>query len=104
MEDAFPGVPLEEQSGKIKWFAPDQAGRGREKPDAVKIDGKVAMRLCDDNGYVMPKDYKFTATYQPDATPEKEAAEPPKERRRRRLPNLRSLSGPRDSFRVSIRG
>jgi thiol:disulfide interchange protein DsbD len=77
MEDAFPGVPLEEQSGKVKWFAPIKLAAGI-KPESVKLEGKVAMQLCDENGCVMPKDYKFTANYQPDVTPEKEPA-PPKE-------------------------
>ncbi len=75
MEDAFPGVPLEEQSGKVKWFAPIKLAAGA-KPDSVKIEGKVVMQLCDDNGCVMPKDYAFTATYQPDAALEKEPAAP----------------------------
>ena len=73
MEDAFPGVPLEEQSGKVKWFAPIKLA-AVAKPEGIKIEGKVVMQLCDDNGCVMPKDYKFTATYDPDAKPEKEPA------------------------------
>jgi thiol:disulfide interchange protein DsbD len=73
MEDAFPGVALEEQSGKVKWFAPIKLAAG-VKPEGVKIEGKVMMQLCDENGCVMPKDYKFNATYQPNATPEKEPA------------------------------
>ena len=73
MEDAFPGVPLEEQSGKVKWFAPIKLAAGA-KLESVKVAGKVVMQLCDDNGCVMPKDYKFTAAYDPDAKPEKEPA------------------------------
>ena len=82
MEDAFPGVPLEEQSGKVKWFVPIKLAAGA-KPESVKIAGKVVMQLCDDNGCVMPKDYKFTATYQPDAAPEKEPATAPKDDRKK---------------------
>ncbi len=72
MEDAFPGVPLEEQSGKVKWFAPIKLAAGA-KPESLKIAGKVAMQLCDDNGCVMPKDYAFTASYQPNAAAEKDS-------------------------------
>ena len=72
-EEIFPGIALEEQAGKVKWFAPIQLAAGA-KPEAVKIEGKVNMQLCDANGCVMPKDYAFTATYRPDVPPEKERA------------------------------
>ena len=75
-EDIFPGVPLEEQHGKVKWFAPIKLAAGT-KPEDVKIEGKVNMQLCDENGCAAPKDYAFTATYQPKASPEKEPPEAP---------------------------
>ncbi len=70
-ELAFPGIALEEQAGKVKWFAPIQLAAGA-KPEAVKIEGKVNMQLCDAMGCVMPKDYAFAAKYRPDVPPEKE--------------------------------
>ena len=64
-EDAYPGLPLEEHSGTVKWVAPIRLAAGI-KPERVKIEGKVYMQLCDHNGCVPPKDYPFSATFRPD--------------------------------------
>ena len=73
-EDIYPGIPLEEQYGTVKWFAPVHLAPG-VKPDSIKLEGKVYMQLCDDNGCALPRDYAFTATYRPDVR----AVELPKE-------------------------
>ncbi len=75
-DDSIFPVPMEEQSGKVKWFAPIKLAAGT-KPESLKIEGKVYMQLCDENGCAMPKDYAFTATYQPKVEPEKEPKETP---------------------------
>ena len=91
-DNIFPGVPMEEQSGKVKWFAPIKLAAGTN-PQKVKIEGKVLMQLCDDNGCAMPKDYAFTAKYQPDVAPEKEPpADPPKEGAKKSAPPAKSAS------------
>ena len=36
------------------------------KPEAVKIEGKVNVQLCDAKGCVQPKDYPFSAALRPD--------------------------------------
>ena len=44
------------------------------KPESIKLEGKVSMQLCDENGCVAPRDYPFTATYRQDVlTAEAEA-------------------------------
>ncbi len=64
-EDAFPGLDLEIHTGKVKWVAQVQLATG-VKPEAVKIDGKVNVQLCDAEGCAQPKDYPFTAGLRPD--------------------------------------
>jgi thiol:disulfide interchange protein len=63
--DAYPGLPLEEHFGKVKWVAPIQFAPG-VRPESVVINGKVKMQLCDKNGCVQPTDYPFSATLRPD--------------------------------------
>lgn len=76
-EADFPGIPLEEQSGKVKWFAPVKIAAGT-KLDAIKLQGKVYMQLCEERGVcAMPADYAFTAKYRPDVAAEKEPVETP---------------------------
>jgi suppressor for copper-sensitivity B len=64
-EDAFPGLALESHSGTVKWVAAIRLAPGA-RPEAVKIQGKVNMQLCDAKGCVQPKDYPFTAVLRPD--------------------------------------
>ena len=75
-DNNFPGVAIEEQAGKVKWFAPVKLAV-KAKPESVKIAGKVLMQLCDENGCAFPKDYEFTAKYRPDVAAEKEPQENP---------------------------
>ena len=75
-EDIYPGIPLEEQYGTVKWFAPVHLAPG-VKPDSIKLEGKVYMQLCDDNGCALPRDYAFTATYRPDVRAEELPKEKP---------------------------
>ena len=73
-ETAYPGIPLEEQSGKVEWFAPITLAAGT-KPESIKLEGKVYMQLCDEKGgCAMPADYAFTAKYRPDVAAENDPA------------------------------
>ena len=77
-EEIYPGIALEEQPGKVKWFAPIKLAAGAT-PEKLKMDGKIYMQLCEEKGVcAIPKDYSFTATYRPDVEAEKEVAAPSK--------------------------
>jgi suppressor for copper-sensitivity B len=92
----FPGVPMEEQAGKVKWFAPIKLAAGT-KAESLKIEGNVYMQLCDENGCAMPKDYAFTATYQPKASPEEvPPADSSKEGGKKSLPPSGKPAAPPD--------
>jgi thiol:disulfide interchange protein DsbD len=65
VEDVWPGLPLEEHFGSVKWVAPIQLAAG-VKPETVKIEGKVNVQLCDAKGCVPSKNYPFTAALRAD--------------------------------------
>jgi thiol:disulfide interchange protein len=74
-KDSFPptktfpkGIPMEEHDGTVKWVAPIRFAAG-VRPDAVKLQGKVRVQLCDAKGCAMPRDYLFTAGLRTDVKP-----------------------------------
>ncbi len=66
--DFWPGVPVEQHAGTVKWVAPIRLAPG-VKPETVKIEGKVNMQLENAMGGRMPTDFTFTAAFRP-GTPE----------------------------------
>lgn len=59
MDDAFPGLPQEEQSGHVVWTAPLVFRQGVDL-SRLKISGAVNAQRCS-TSCLAPKDFKFTA-------------------------------------------
>jgi Disulphide bond corrector protein DsbC len=61
--DIWPGVKIEEHSGKVTWQAPIELSPGVD-PAKFEIAGAVYAQICADS-CLPPRDYKFVATMAP---------------------------------------
>jgi suppressor for copper-sensitivity B len=62
LDDAFPGVPQEEQTGHVTWTAPLTLRQGIDL-SRLHISGSVTAQRCATAGRCLPpKPFKFTAT------------------------------------------
>ncbi len=61
--DAWPGLKVEEHSGKFTWQAPIELAAGVD-PAKLEIAGAVYAQICAES-CLPPKDYKFVATVAP---------------------------------------
>ena len=59
MDADFPGVPLEEQSGRVTWRAPIELAAGVD-PSKLEIKGRVNAQRCKQS-CLPPTDFSFTA-------------------------------------------
>ena len=63
-EPVFNNLIVETHSGTVTWSAPIEFASGAD-PTTVKISGSVYAQLCDPGACLPPKDYSFTALFQP---------------------------------------
>ena len=61
--DIWPGLKVEEHTGKVTWQAPIELAAGVD-PARLEIAGSVYARLCAES-CLPPQDYKFVATAWP---------------------------------------
>ncbi len=64
IEAVFNNLTVETHSGAVTWSAPIEFAPGVD-PATVKITGSVYAQLCDPGACLPPKDFSFTAAFEP---------------------------------------
>lgn len=78
-EKAYKGLTLEEHEGSVTWTAPIELA-AEVDPAQLKITGKLFAQSCSGEKCNIPRDFPFTANYDPKAAVAKPAAAKPADR------------------------
>lgn len=75
-DKAYQGLTIEEHEGSVTWTAPIELAAGTD-PRQLKITGKVLVQSCSSETCNIPRDFPFTAGYEPPAAVEEPARPEP---------------------------
>lgn len=99
-EQAFGDLPIESHSGDVLWYLPVRLPAGANPAD-FKIEGKLTIQACNDQGCLPPKSHKFVAPLgKPVELPKESDPVPPLEEKK---PNGSQAARPLDGEVGSIR-